>query len=351
MLDAAAIVVSVISLVTALGVALMSGIFTFRIDEHKAVREAERLLRKYREPLLLAAQELQARLFNILDRSEPGRSVLYFAERSEVYQDTIFVYTAYLVGQYLAWTNILRRQVQFTAFTTEEKQPRRTREFIEVLDNITAVLNKGWQLGASPEQEAWRRLASSDRNDVPYFILFKGHQRAIGEIMTVRDNSSADGELFCMGYSDFTKKWKMAERSTGIRAAQVDWIQSGIRPDHWDDRDKAEIIIWFLPIISGIHALVRARQRGDDEVAAENTLRVLQHLLVDLVQMLDPKRLRPGSLREREKSVAEFELLGCWCKSCRPPQRQSTLSAFLGEIFGRIGLRQVGKYRANGGVA
>jgi hypothetical protein len=53
MVDVASITVAVISLITALGVAVASGILTIFADERKARRETERLLRKYRDPLLL----------------------------------------------------------------------------------------------------------------------------------------------------------------------------------------------------------------------------------------------------------------------------------------------------------
>ncbi|KAJ5461270.1 uncharacterized protein N7458_002822 [Penicillium daleae] len=326
MLNVAAIVVSIISLVTSIGVAGLGAWFTYRTDERKAIREAESLLRKYREPLLLAAQDLQSRLFNMLDRTHPDRNVLSFARLSEVYQDAMFVYTAFLVGQYLAWTNILRRQAQFTAFTTEEKQPSRTKKFIGVLDSITDVLNTGWHPEAENAQ-FWERWAHPEP-DVPLFILFKGHQRAIGEIMTVREDGK-DGELLCMGYSEFSKKWKKAEDITSRYGSAI----SRNARDHPED---AEILTWFLPVTHGILALVGAHRNRRPEGVAENTLRVLQHLLVDLVQILDPKGLRPGSQRERKKAGFPTRALGCWCESCRLPQQEIwSFSSWLGNIKGK----------------
>lgn len=348
MLNIAAIIVSIISLVTSTAVAGLSAWFTYRGDERKSIREAEKLLRKYREPLLLAAQDLQSRLFNILDTTHPTRSVLSFAERTGMYNDTMFVYTAFLIGQYLAWVNILRRQAQFTAFTTEVKQPSRTREFIGILDSITDVLNKGWQPEAetvellegwrNPEHQVesnpkpnshpryhaqnWDRTGRSE-SEAPLFILFKGQQRAIGEIMTVRDNDGEDGELLCMGYSEFTKKWKKAEEDTGLSPGKTD----GFPTNAWYHWEKAEILTWFLPITRGIHAIVSARRSHTNE-EAENTLRVLQHLLVDLVKLLDPKGLRPGALREREKSGIPKFAIGCWCKYCRQQFQEAQGGSF-----------------------
>ena len=53
MVDVASITVSVVSLVTAIGVAIATGVLQIYSEERTARRETERLLRKYRDPLLL----------------------------------------------------------------------------------------------------------------------------------------------------------------------------------------------------------------------------------------------------------------------------------------------------------
>lgn len=53
MVDVASITVAVISLAGSIAVAIASGVLTIYSDERKARRETERLLRKYRDPLLL----------------------------------------------------------------------------------------------------------------------------------------------------------------------------------------------------------------------------------------------------------------------------------------------------------
>lgn len=53
MVDVASIAVAVVSLVTALGVAIATGVLQIYSEERTARRETERLLRKYRDPLLL----------------------------------------------------------------------------------------------------------------------------------------------------------------------------------------------------------------------------------------------------------------------------------------------------------
>lgn len=53
MVDVASITVAVISLAGSIAVAIASGVLTIYSDERKARRETERLLQKYRDPLLL----------------------------------------------------------------------------------------------------------------------------------------------------------------------------------------------------------------------------------------------------------------------------------------------------------
>lgn len=53
MVDVASITVAVISLAGSIAVAIASGVLTIYSDERKARLETERLLRKYRDPLLL----------------------------------------------------------------------------------------------------------------------------------------------------------------------------------------------------------------------------------------------------------------------------------------------------------
>jgi len=68
MVDVASIIVAVISLVGALVAAGFTAWFTYFSDERKRLSESEKLIAKYRDPLLLACQDLQSRLYNITDQ-------------------------------------------------------------------------------------------------------------------------------------------------------------------------------------------------------------------------------------------------------------------------------------------
>ena len=237
MVDTVSIVIAVISFVGALLSASITGWFTYTSEERKRLSEAEKLVAKYRDPLLLAAHDLQSRFFNILQLdflrqyANPRSSA---AQRQQAWNNTCF-----LVGQYFAWTYILRRQVQFLRFSTD----RQNKNLVRVLDQI-------------------KNCFSTDRHgrESAQFMLWRGHQMAIGELMTVKD----DKELLCVGYAEFKKKWT----------------------------EDASFRSWFYSIEEGIAALTETKD--DRAPLPDHRLRRLQHLLVDLIHTLDSKGRRGG---------------------------------------------------------
>jgi hypothetical protein len=278
MVDTASIVVAVISLAATIGVGILGGFLTIYGDDRKAQREQERLLRRYRDPLLLAAQDLQSRIFNITNQS---LIEAYFGDANK--EDALIIYTAYLFGQYLSWTHILRRQAQFVCFATEDGRSQR---LVKILEDIKKVLN-------------------SDRHGYPEdpFMLWKGQQLAIGELMTcLATKDDATSELQCMGYSDFTRKWKHASSKDESLAMET-------REEAMFFRD------WFRSIETGMYAIHEGRQRGDG--TAENRLRRLQHSLIELINELDPKEYRVNAKESGLVRAAH----DCLCSKCSSSHR------------------------------
>jgi hypothetical protein len=181
-----------------LGAALVSALLTLygqsRVAGAQARREAEEMLTRYREPLLGAAFELQSRLYNIVRQNFLRKYLLNGTEPQRAYATT---HTLYLIGQYLAWTEILRRRIQYLNFG----EVAETRE-------------------VSRLQEEVRAAFASDEPDLKTpLMLFRGEQRVVGELMT----TSEDGELACVGYAAFRKAgselWEWLERLESDLAA------------------------------------------------------------------------------------------------------------------------------------
>lgn len=93
------VVIAVISFVGTLLTAGVTAWFTYFSDERKRLSEADKLVAKYHDPLLLACQDLQSRLYNITDQ----RMTDYYYDGRQKREYLLF-YTAFVVGQYFSWT-------------------------------------------------------------------------------------------------------------------------------------------------------------------------------------------------------------------------------------------------------
>jgi len=192
-----------------------------------ARREAEAVLARYREPLVAAAFELQSRLYNIL---KLGFLERYLADGDEEQRTYAVENTLYVVGQYFAWTEILRREIQFMNFS-DSKQSRAvadcSRRVVERFQDDKSSLGRA-------------------------FLIWRGEQRAIGELM-IQEN---DGRTECIGYGAF-----LARRDPEFRG-------------------------WFVRLESALPELA-----ADPDVPRLRLVD-LQHALIDLIHELDPQRLR-----------------------------------------------------------
>lgn len=193
--------------------------------------EAERLIAKYRDPLLRSAYDLQSRIYNACrqDGFTGSRDPEYFR-----------LNTLFLFGEFLAWLEIIRREIQFLDVGAVQATKDLSRKVQEVQDQLAST---------------------SELHDD--FYLYRGHQRAIGELMLVRtDGQSAAGPRYeCMGYAAFVaahEDLSFAKWFTRIGAA-VEQLRA-IKPER---------LVW------------------------------VQHALIDLINLLDPDHERFERNRER----------------------------------------------------
>jgi hypothetical protein len=227
--------------VIAITVALLSGavavgntVYTQRVSARVAAQERaetkaetlEALMSRYREPLLQTAFDLQSRIWNIIEQE--FLETYYFSdqgkERGYARDNTLYVF-----AEYLGWSEILRREVQFLDLGDEE----RNREF-------------------NDRRDAVRRTLLTDDHPAP-FRLFNGQQRGIGELMLCPSPAGEDVRQECLGYAAFTRRLQDPEFAS--------WF-AGLRED--------------LDLI--------AREPGHHE----ERLRALQGALIDLIEFLDP---------------------------------------------------------------
>jgi hypothetical protein len=195
-----------------------------RLAEQRRM-DSEKALSRYREPLARSAYDLQSRLYNIL---EQGLIEAYFNNGEERERTYVVENTTFLFAQYLAWTEIIRRDIQFIDLGQDEQ----TRELARLQDDIYSLL----------QTDGFGR----------HFRIFAGEQRAIGESMI------CDGVrgLECVGYAAFLN---------GLATFQESLLE---------------------PIREDVRSLSARLPEAHPRLVA------LQNALIDLLEFLDPDFLR-----------------------------------------------------------
>jgi hypothetical protein len=212
--------------------------------------------KRYSRPILLAASELQSRLWEITQRQARSSKPLFLQENdSEPYSSTysmtrkhFLVSTVYLFGKYFAYIEILKKKAQFV----ELKKTNNSRSFSALIKAVERTL-----------AETDLRKKSEIQSDRQ---LFKLQQAYIGEKLVVE----SDGEMLCMSFAEFYDKF--------------DSVFSKLQ----DFKDLIEILTRAVSKEKGDFCLARCCLLGN--------------ALVDLVNFLDPSS-RYVSKMDREKVI------------------------------------------------
>lgn len=235
--------VSLISAAAALGSVVLTALLGARtaegrlqlqaeIEEQRATRVKQEdrldLMNRVRLPLLWAAFDLQSRIYNI---EAQGFLAVYLLHGTPEQRTYARRNTVYLFAQYLAWVEIIRRGVYFLDLGNKQEN----RELVNQFSRISGIL-------------------TSDGFPDLLFCIFRGDQRAIGEIML---ETLPGGELSCIGYADFCTK-----SDAEPRFAQ-----------------------WFMRLSKDIDQLAEGDQGNP-------RLLILQNSLIDLINLLDPESIR-----------------------------------------------------------
>lgn len=221
--------------------ARLQGELEQRRDDASKASRLEEIIGRYRDPLLSAAFELQSRIYNFVCGGFAG----YLrsddpAEQSYTVNSTLFV-----IAQYFAWTEALRRGIQFLDLGDLE----RNRELAGRL-------------------EAIRSTFSTDISFTDPFRIFRAEQRAIGELMLEQSGigQSVDMPWQCTGYAAFCS-----------------------RLEH--DQSFAS---WFARLDRDVQGLDKSHEPGYARLSA------LQNNLMDLIDFLDDPPVRfLSNLRKR----------------------------------------------------
>jgi hypothetical protein len=190
-----AIVIALIALIGSLFSAALT-VFGAPIIQQRS--EAKKALEKYREPLLDASYELQARLHNILKCGFVERFVI---DDDQGRRDSAINSTLYVFAQFFGWREIIRREIRYLQFPED----RKTRQIVTLLREIGDT------------------FLSDAKSYGPQFMIWRVEQRAIGERMI----ESGDGGMTCMGYASFVERCPEMEKWLGLIKNDLQAINDG----------------------------------------------------------------------------------------------------------------------------
>lgn len=248
----------VVPIVVALIAGVTAGLSPYFLQtsgwRREATDKATQTLNHFRDPLLRAAFDLQSRLYNIEARRFLDR---YWTQGDEEQRNYARCSTLWLFGQYLGWVEILRREVQY-------------------LDLGTRAANQRLQRGLSEVSAA---LASDSQGQANHFVIFRSDQRAIGEFM-VGERPSPSERPDCVGYTEFNRKLAELE-------GEADALSGAV--------DSSVVLTWAQRFTRDLEA--EAVRTGSGEMSGRVV--AIQRRLIDLLDLLDPDRLRYPHLNYR----------------------------------------------------
>lgn len=194
-------------------------------DRLNAADQKRKATSNFSEPLARSAYDLQSRLYNIIRQGFADAYINHGDAREKAY---VINNTVFLIGQYLCWTELVRKEIQFIDLGESNK----TRDLLRLQDNI-------YNIWGTDQQH-------------PLFRIFAGEQRALGEGLIQIGVRGPE----CMGYGAFLKTFK-----------------NGVNP-----------------LVDAVGRDVSALGNGVGQ--ATERLTNIQHALIDLLKMLDPDYLR-----------------------------------------------------------
>lgn len=216
----------------------------FEQRRRQATKEelVEQVMSRYREPLLRAAFDLQSRIYNIV---EQAFLVRYLQRGSPTEQEYACKNTMFVLAEYLGWVEILRRGVQFL----DLGDVGRNRQLVERLEAVGTILSTDRQFPGA------------------MFQMFRGEQRAVGELMMDRSQVGEQGTVRqCIGFAAFTDRLEQDSRFAR----------------------------WFAHLEQDIQRLAASPASEQERLVA------LQHALMDLIDFLDDPPARfPQEQRAR----------------------------------------------------
>lgn len=282
----AAILTGILALFGALATAWMSGWNDQRVES----RKNRKALAQYSVPLLIASWDLANWFYDILEDRN------YHPSRCKAYGDGWSTeFTSYLLGQYFAGVHIIREMTQFFAHIRGGRAEQLKRLLWKIQDEFISMYYEGRE----NLELRW----------------FEGDILAVQERMTVTEGEGKSRVLRTMGWVEFCENYATkepeAEKSDSTELKKVfKWYEDDFQRiiyrrfkylylTEWSSHENPQGVEQMKKSLkdeearqkldSEEHQIKEERQADPDIVVVipDHRVRRLQHLLSDLVKLLD----------------------------------------------------------------
>lgn len=213
---------------------LICVILYFKSPGFRRLQAISRTSNKYRDSYLFAVHALQTRLYDICEKP---RTISMILDGPPEWKQDIVEYTCYLLGCYLAWGSLWRRDANVLGDATNDDNKARPK----LSSHFNRVLS-------TPTDQAASSLS---------FCLPPGSICAISQLM-IDQQGAKDTPL---EFPTFLLRWN----------------------------NDPSFQVWFQPWKDGLIDLAKSRSRGIGDQSLYIKLRKLQHILVKMVRLYDPK--------------------------------------------------------------
>ncbi|HEY7127269.1 MAG TPA: hypothetical protein VH540_25275 [Ktedonobacterales bacterium] len=199
MADNSSVTLSLITITLSGTITIGGAVFNYYLNRRakekdeaaKRREEAEKLVQRYAKPLVLAASELHDRVESVLNEERLGRLALWpdwkpAPDQAQTTHDYYLKSTLYLIGQFFAWVDIMKKEEIFLPLSDKEINLA----FQSILDGCVKAFSDS-------------RIARGP-------AIFKHQQRAIGEKMS--EETGKEKALRCISYSSFVEKYEQDEQ-------------------------------------------------------------------------------------------------------------------------------------------
>ena len=214
-------------------------LFTRYFDNFKEKESLNKIYKRYRDPLVLASNELLRRLLEIyyefpttflqsdIIKLNPEKSILKTTD-DEYFRKYKLISTLYRFCSLFGWIELYRNEITFL----ETHSVKKTAKLLELFHNLKSAIADG------------HHNKHSDSIEWEDSLIFREELRMIGEEMIVKE----DGNKIIMGYKKFNEIFEEYSKNENVKWIKIVlnfWLDCKTEKDFRNERIRLMILSLF----------------------------------------------------------------------------------------------------------